>query len=271
MNVTFGSGQSNITNVHRINQSIVARNGNRGSEQLSKTERGDSVTISPAGKRNSLLEQLMKQKTNINDQKNSLISSTLENGGTLDTIKSQLENYDEQMKSVDEQIAELMAKEMEKQTEELKKQKDSTPKTEEEIQNERLANITSLSSDLKQVEVVRSVQTRVDGDARVLKSEIELDKSRASTPGAREMIAKKEATLADMQEKSLDLTSQISEKISDVIEKSDDINNPQEIVPSEETKADEVNSADKQFSADKPLVNVDVDLEKTSEEKTASE
>ncbi|MEG0565368.1 MAG: hypothetical protein RR590_03990, partial [Hungatella sp.] len=125
--------------------------------------------------------------------------------------------------------------EMEKQAEELKKQADSTPKTEEEIQNERLANITSLSSDLEQAKVIRSVQTGIDGDARVLKSEIALDKSRSgSSPAAAEFLTKKEALLADMQHRSLDLASQISEKLSDVIEKADDINKPQETVPSEE-------------------------------------
>lgn len=273
MSVNFSIGQSNIMNVHRINQSITARNGNRGSAQLSKAERRDSVTISPGGKRNHLLEQLIKQKATITDQKNSLISSTLENGGTLDTIKAQLENYDEQMKSVDEQIAELMAKETEKQTEALKKQEESTPKTEEEIQSKRLSNITSLSSDLEQAKVISSVQTQVDGGARALKAEIELDKSRASTPGATELIAKKEATLFDVQEKSLDLTSQISEKISDINENTNNVNKPQVIAPSEETELGEVTSAYTQFSADKPSTvgAEDINAEKTLEEKTVSE
>ncbi|MEG2349436.1 MAG: hypothetical protein RSB57_02855 [Hungatella sp.] len=235
MHINFGISPGNMTSFHRINQSIAAKNGHRGSELLSKADRRDRAIISPQGQKNNLLEQLMKQKTNITDRKNALISSTLENGGTLDTIKSQLKSYDEQMKSVDEQIAELMTKEMEKQAEELKKQADSTPKTEEEIQNERLANITSLSSDLEQAKVIRSVQTGIDGDARVLKSEIALDKSRSgSSPAAAEFITKKEALLADMQHRSLDLASQISEKLSDVIEKADDINKPQETVPSEE-------------------------------------
>lgn len=272
MNVNFGIKQSNITNVHRINQSIAARNSNSGSGQISKAERKDSVTISHQGKRNNLLENLMKQKANIIDQKNSLISSTLEKGGTLDTIKVQLENCDEQMKNVDDQIAEVMAKEMEKQTEKLKNQDDGKPKTEEEIQNERLIDITNLSSDLKQTQVICSVQARVDDGTRVLKSEIELDKTRAgSSPGAKEMIAKKEATLAEMQQKSLNLTAQISGKIADVVEKISDINKPQEIVPSEETEnaAAEVNSADRQSPTDKPSTNVaeNGNSEKISEKK----
>lgn len=279
MQVGLGVQQSGFANAHRINRSSMTRNGNSGQEQLSKAGRRDSVTISPGGKRNSMLEDLMKQKTNITDRKNSLISSTLENGGTLDTIKSQLENYDEQMKTIDDQIVEMMAKEIEKQTEGLKKQEDSKPKTEEEVQSDRLANITNLSSDLKQTQVISSVQARADGGARVLESEIALDKAHGgSAPGSKGLISKKEATLAGMQKRSRDLTSQISEKLSDIVEKISDSNRPQAIAPSEKPEADEVSSTeasstDKQAPGDRPSAGVGEggSPEKTTDGKAAAE
>lgn len=245
MIVGFRSGQSNIMNVYRINESSAARNSNRNVAQVLKVERKDIVTISPQGRLNNLLKNLMKQKEDIKVQKNSLINSTLESGGTLDTIESRLEHYDEMMKSVDDKIAEILANEMENRIEKPKKQEDSALKTKEEIQNERLANIADLSSDFKQTKVIHSVQTRVNGDARVLESEIELDKVRAgASTKAKEMIAKKEATLADIKEKSLELTSQVACKISDIVEKTNDNNKLQETVLPENCRDDEMNLTD---------------------------
>ncbi len=270
MNVNFSIGQNNLFNAHRINQNIAKQNGNGSYEQFSKAERKDGVTISPQGKRNSLLKSLMEQKTRIIEQKNSLIGSTLEKYGSLDTIKLQLENYDEQMKNIDNQIAEMMAKEMEKQTEKLEKQNDSKPKTEEEIQNERLAGVVSLAGDLQQTKTISSVQSRAEGDARVLKSEIELDKMRAgSSPGAKEMIAKKESTLAGLEQKVMDLTSKVSDKLSDIVENIDYLNKPQEILPDNETesKMEELDSTNKLFSD----IAKDEKSEKVLDEKTVSE
>lgn len=247
MNVNLNIGQTANPNATRFNQNTTSKNANNTPLRASKIGRRDILSISPQGKKNSLIENLMKQKTQITDQKNSLISSTLKNGGTLDSIKSQLETYDEQMKSVDQQIAELMAKEMQKQTENVKEKEDSEPKTKEEIQNKRLADITNLSSDLQQTQTVSSVQSKVEGDARVLKSEIELDKQRAgSSPGAKAIIEKKEASLAVMEQKALDLTSDIGAKLADVTEKISDINKPEEVVPSEETENKTKNKTEKE-------------------------
>lgn len=105
MNVNFSIGQNNFLNVHQINQSIARHNGNGTSGQHLRVQHKDRVTISPQGRRHSFLESLIKQKANITEQKNSLIHSTLEKGGSLETIKSQLENYDDQMKNLEEQIA----------------------------------------------------------------------------------------------------------------------------------------------------------------------
>lgn len=238
INYSVGQNNFNFSNVRIINQRNAAQNNNNISENGSKAERRDSVTISAQGKKNSFLDNLMKQKTRIAEQKSALVSSTLENGGSLDNIKSQLENYEEQLKNIDAQIAEMMTSEMKQQAEKQEKQVDNKPKTEKEIENERLNNLTNLSVDLKHAETVRSVQVKIDGDARVLKSEIEMDKKYSgSSPSASEMIAKKEADLTGMEQTSLDLTSQITDKLSDISEKSDDNTGSQVIVSDKETSS----------------------------------
>ncbi|MDD4627062.1 MAG: hypothetical protein PHP87_08270 [Syntrophomonas sp.] len=209
--------QNGFLNVYRINQDL-----NQNSYALKNNqqhERKDTLSISPLGKTNSLIESLMKQKQDIIERKNELIGNTLEKGINMDSIKSQLESYEEQLKTIDEQIAQIMAEQAKQQAEKQKETKDAKPKTEEETETERLNSIISLSLNIKQAQVISSVKTKVDGDARVLKSEIELDKARAgSSPSAKEFIANKDTRLTEMQKLSANLTVQIGDKLVEVNE-----------------------------------------------------
>lgn len=106
-----------------------------------------------------------------------------------------------------------MTKEMEKQSE--KDKKDDKPKTKQEVENARLANVMELSQGLKTAEMVDSAKTKVDGAARVLKSEIELDKMRGAS---KEAIEAKEEKLSDLKKKSADMVSDIGEILADTAE-----------------------------------------------------
>ena len=108
--------QNQIFNVYRINQSAVQKNGKIGDASAEKG-RKDVAFISPQGKRESLIEMLMKQKMNIMEQKDSLISSAKKEGKSMESIKSQLEVYEKQLKDIEDQISKAMTKEMEKQAE----------------------------------------------------------------------------------------------------------------------------------------------------------
>lgn len=210
--------QNQIFNVYRINQSAVQKNGKVGDASAEKG-RKDMAFISPQGKRESLIETLMKQKMNIMEQKDDLISSAKKEGKSMESIKSQLEVYEKQLKDIEDQISKAMTKEMEKQAE--KKKKDE-PKTEQEIENERLANVMDLSLGLQKAEMVSSVKARVDEEAHVLKSEIELDKLHdPSEETSKEMITEKEGQLADLEQKSNELLSDIGEIIGETVEKAE--------------------------------------------------
>ncbi len=237
MRVTFSNiGQNNFLNIHGVNRIVSIRNGKSDSLQHGKME-GDIVTISPRGRLRSLIQNLMKQRMDITEQKNLLIGKTLEKGGELDSIKPQLEAYEEQIRNIDTQIAETMAKEMEKQAEKqakkMKPKDDNKPKTEEKIQNERFAGISNLSADLQQARTVSSIKARVDGNSRILKSEITLDKAYAAlSQGAlKAKVEHKEAALADMEQKSLRLASKIVDKLADISEKAADNSKTREVVP----------------------------------------
>lgn len=208
--------QNQIFNSYQINQSAAAKTGKARAAALVEGRR-DLAFISPQGKQGSRVDTLMKQKMSIMEQKDSLISSTKKDGKSMDSIKSQLEAYEKQLKDIDQQISEAMTKEMEKQAE--KSKKDDKPKTKQEIENERLANVMDLSQGLKKAETVESVKTRVDGEARVLKSEIELDKMRDAP---KEAIEEKENKLSDLEKKSAKLLSDIGEIVADTAEKAEE-------------------------------------------------
>ena len=213
--------QNQIFNVYRMNQSAVQKTGKVGDASAEKG-RKDMAFISPQGKRESLIETLMKQKMNIMEQKDSLISSAKKEGKSMESIQSQLEVYEKQLKDIEDQISKAMTKEMEKQAE--KKKKDE-PKTEQELENERLANVMDLSLGLQKAEMVSSVKARVDGEAHVLKSEIELDKLHdPSEETSKEMITEKEGQLADLEQKSNELLSDIGEIIGETVEKAEEQN-----------------------------------------------
>lgn len=228
--------QNQIFNVYRINQSAVQKNGKIGDASAEKG-RKDVAFISPQGKRESLIEMLMKQKMNIMEQKDSLISSAKKEGKSMESIKSQLEVYEKQLKDIEDQISKAMTKEMEKQAE--KKKKDE-PKTEQEIENERLANVMDLSLGLQKAEVISSVKARVDGEAHVMKSEIELDKMHdPSEETSKELIKRKESQLADLEQKSNELISDAGEIIGETVKKAEEQNEDLSLKKKEKDKEDE--------------------------------
>ncbi len=213
--------QNQFFNVYRVNQSAAQKNEKVG-DDLAEKGRKDMAFVSPLGKRESFIETLMKQKMNIMEQKDSLISSAKKEGKSMESIKSQLEVYEKQLKDIEDQISKAMTREMEKQAE--KKKKDE-PKTEQEIENERLANVMDLSLGLQKAEMVSSVKERLDGKARVLKSEIELDKLHdPSKETSKEMITEKEGQLADLEQKSNGLLSDMGEIIGETVEKAEEQN-----------------------------------------------
>ncbi|MEG3006858.1 MAG: hypothetical protein RR806_05245 [Oscillospiraceae bacterium] len=210
-----GMGKNSFLNFNRVNQSLLNKIENKNENKSGKSQRRDVVTITAQGKANNLMDRLMKQRVKITEQKNELITSTIEKGGSMDSIKSQLESYEEQMKNIDKQITDMMTEEMEKQIKNPYKQEEKEPKTEQDIQNERLEGVASLAANFKQAKATNYIKNRIDGDARVLKSEIETDKKRlGSSKSARDIIAKKESQLAGMEENSRKLASEISDNLA---------------------------------------------------------
>lgn len=206
-----------------LNQNKVAMEG--GKQQGLK----DILSISSRGKASSFIESLMKQKQNITEMKDKLVGKTLEKGGDMDSIKVQLEYFEEQLKNIDEQIAQTIAEQSKKQAEAQKEIIYKKPNTESEIQTERLNFVVDLSTKLIQTQALSSVKTRIDGESRVLEMEIKLDESRGGASTS------KKERLGHLKQQSANIATQMNKGF---IEMGDEIksSNDSKLVKSQDTE-----------------------------------
>ena len=207
MNISTLSSNAGGLNIQSINRSAATKNEVLNGIKAEKTGT-DVATISPAGKKQSMIEQLMKQKEYLQERKQSLIDSAAENGST--DLEQQLKEYEQQMKDIDEQITKI-------QTEDKKKKEsdDTTgmiyekPKTKEEIQTDQLNGLTTLSNGTDQTEVLSSVKGKLDGQITVMNAEVH------SMNGSTESKIEK---ISELKSRSQKISSDIAEKLGDSLD-----------------------------------------------------
>lgn len=96
-----------------------------------------------------------------------------------------------------------------------------------------------MSSGLTQAETIRSAKNRTEGEARILESEIHMDKGRC---GDSESIARREEKLAKLQQRAGGLNADIMKLAGDTadkireIQKAAEEKTPEEPSPEQETK-----------------------------------
>jgi hypothetical protein len=225
--------QSTFINLHSVNRT-ANQNTTQKSEQQDQSY---TVSISSSGKASSLIDNLMKQRQNITDSKNNLVSRTLKDGGSMESIQSQLDSYDKQINDINMQIVQLTAQFSKDKTHKSDSSVNSEPKTDNQIQTERAGSLIKLSTNLGQLQTVSSAKTKIDGEAGSLQSEIRIDESRGVASSS------KVEGLADLQSKSASLSARISEDLGNI---NDDIKAGNSIQAvkhehSEKDKSDETN------------------------------
>lgn len=226
---------NNLINSYQINRSAANQTGgDRGVK--AEEERKDSFTLSPAGGLRNRISNLMKQKIDIADRKNALLASVKEKGTSMDSIKTQLEAYDEQLRNIDIQISQAITDEAKKQEDENSRE-NQEPKTSEELQYERMTDVVTLSNDVKNVDMLDSVKTRVDGRIKVLQSEIDIDSNRNGVSSGAS--SHKLQELADLEERSAKLTSDIGSRMAAVVSETNEDN---EKIPEKESDEDVIDN-----------------------------
>ncbi len=207
--------QNGLINVERVNQSVAKSPDQVKRLHIVQGQR-DRATISPRGRAANLLNQLNKQKANILERRDQFLQQAHKQGQSDDVIKSQLEQFDEQLRQIDQQIQEANLQKMKDASEKaVPKEKTEKPKTKQEVQNNIMSNLMDAAASVDRMEDVSAQKAGIDGDARVLKSEIELDKVRGASA---EDLAPKEDRLAQLQSRSQGLMQDIGEGLSETNE-----------------------------------------------------
>lgn len=227
MNISTLSSNAGGLNIQSINRSAAMKN--EALNGIKAEKKGtDVAAISPAGKKQSMIEQLMKQKEYLQERKQSLIDSAAENGTT--DLEQQLKEYEQQMKDIDEQITKLQTEDKEK-----KESDDTTgmiyekPKTKEEVQTDQLNGLTALSNGTDQTEVLSSVKGKLDGQIKVMSAEVH------SMNGSTESKLEK---ISELKSRSQKISSDIAEKLGDSLDsissRNEEITKPEVEVRTEE-------------------------------------
>lgn len=214
------------------NERTIDKNSTQSNMQI----RCDRVTISSYGRNMSkgaalsnkisnALEGLMKQKENLLQHKNDLISNMLEQNCDSRAINDQIKEIDKQLKDLEKEMAKIHFDEQRKKMgfdEESQKRKTKTASANEVnsrsnskvgVSSELMSEIVSSNSDLEQIEFQSTIKDRLEGKARILKSEIKTDEARSLDGKAAENKYKKDA---EFEERISTLTEDIAKKVFDL-------------------------------------------------------
>lgn len=233
------NSSQNFFNVSGINQKSIENPSNaRNSIEPPKNPKLDFLSISPKGRSMSMIETLTKQKEHINERKNELIGTTIENGGNLTDIQERLDSIDMQLQDIDKQISDIMTESAEDLLEDNKsvENHDDTPKTEQEIEDEELEAISNFSVDIDNIEIVlsekREIERKID---KILNAQ---DGPLTSNP------------VAELQSDLKELTSDVFGRLSDVAEELENITDSEIIIKDDNKVTDSTNDNEVTDSTD---------------------
>ena len=205
-------------NISSIVQNAAFRGGAGALLRKTGMDKAAAALGNPFAKQNGIVDALNKQKQSLQERKEALLASAAEKGLPQEGIQTQLDAYDEQLKKLDEQIAEasvqqaIAAPQPQKQA---VSRFDSKPKTEQEIQNQRMNDLMSLSAGLDRVTLSSAAKTQAEGRGRVLESEIKQDGMNGASA---ESIARKEEELSALRQRAAGLEASLGAQLTDLNE-----------------------------------------------------
>ncbi len=104
------------------------------------------------------------------------------------------------------------------------------PRTREKLLKKRIASLVDLSSGMAQAVAILSAKTRTEGEARILESEIRMDKGHC---GDSESIAGREEKLSKLQQRADSLTADIMKLAEDTADRISESHKTAEKEPSD--------------------------------------
>lgn len=107
MNVAFSTQQNvNSTNTNNYANDKPSKNEQKCNNK-NKINTNTNTSLAGKSKASRLVANLMKQKENLADSKNSLIERTLKNGDSQSSIKDLVKDIDKQIEAIDGEISKL--------------------------------------------------------------------------------------------------------------------------------------------------------------------
>lgn len=235
MNVNFNflKPKSTLLNFSAVNNSMSNKSTNKNVHKAGIKNSHDRVSLSPQGKMMNLIETLNKQKENIIENRNKLVTTTLENGGDLDNIKEQLKLYSKQLQDIDKQISDIQSQNAKAEIDKNKKDNKATEKnknkykTDTQVEIENLTNIANISEDVKSSQKITSLKNSTDNEVNIKKAELHMDQLQIDNLESKYLTSKKSINVQDLINNINKAMQQKQESISALREKSDSINSIQ--------------------------------------------
>ncbi|OOB80404.1 MAG: hypothetical protein BEN19_05100 [Epulopiscium sp. Nuni2H_MBin003] len=190
MNINVPSQYAISGNFGKINQEKVNTAGLNSDEGSIKLEEGStlsvasSLSISSQGKAMSMIDSLNKQKSELLDNKNELIASTLANGDDLSSIEDQLDMYEEKLLLIEEQIATKRQEQQEEKMAEREEKLKAYAKpqaTNEDSMSNRLMSISSMATTLDQAKANFATKKDMENQASILETQAKNSSGSAKT------------------------------------------------------------------------------------------
>jgi len=179
-------------------------------------------------RKNSVLDQLIKQKQDLIDSKKDLMDRTLKSGEDQSSIKDTLKGIDDQIKEIDSQISKVHAEEQhkalgsDKKKNETKRSKvDSSNGMEAENEGLQMDSMLKLSGNLEKTQTLAHQNKSMEGETGVIKCEIKQDELRGLNPIKKiERVAQLEDQMQNIAGKIGDNLNTINNEIKNVSERS---------------------------------------------------
>lgn len=196
INLNFLKVKSSVPNFSVVNNSIKKQINTTSSSKNNKNH--DRISISPQSKMMSIIENLSKQKENIIESRNKLVTTTIENGGDIKNIKDQLKLYAKQLQDIDKQIADIKSQQTKSVFDKNKKEKtdtnkiDNDTKTDAELEIEELSALANISDNVKYSRKISSIKDNSEGEIRIKKSELNLEQLRIDNLESKHLLSQKQ-------------------------------------------------------------------------------
>lgn len=230
----YSSQTKMINNINTVGKKLDKNEGLKTNSYLHQ----DKLTISSyalkmnknsklCSETNKILEGMLEKKENLVKLKNDIISNMLEQEQNPQDVQEKIKEIDKQLKSIEEEIRKVQFEEQQKnmainketindKTDSTIDNKNDNTKSQDEL-SATANKLISSSNDLNKLKDASTIQTKLEGESRVLKKEIELDEARSLNGKAS---AAKYEKYDKLQKSLADLTTNIAEKSADLASES---------------------------------------------------